>query len=361
MLAPGVAVLWRAMRRSPDLEVVFLFNVSGRTVRYRMTPLAFAVLKMLDGTHSVASIAEGAAVPRGEVLDMLRVFGEASLLARGDRRRSSASSASRWSDRQINFFADFTGDYDVAWEMQQRLEASSTAIVGLGGIGTWVAYGLLLAGVNRLTVIDPDVVAETDLNRQCLYGAGHVGRPKATIFAREARRLRPSINVTAIRRRVESPDDLRVLPPDTSLVANCADDPDTDVMNQIVSEACIPRGIPHILCGGYDGHIGFIGPTILPGVSGCWQCYESAILRFRRRTRFSHLMVTEATANGGNLGAAAALIANHHVLDAIKLLTGYAPPHWVGRTGELDFVTMRMRTTTFERQPGCSLCGASDG
>jgi len=41
----------------------------------------------------------------------------------------------------------------------------SATVIGLGGIGAWVALDLALLGVNELTLIDPDTIEDHNLNR----------------------------------------------------------------------------------------------------------------------------------------------------------------------------------------------------
>jgi tRNA A37 threonylcarbamoyladenosine dehydratase len=48
----------------------------------------------------------------------------------------------------------------------QRIRQAHVAVVGLGGVGSWVAEALARSGVARLTLIDMDHIAESNLNRQ---------------------------------------------------------------------------------------------------------------------------------------------------------------------------------------------------
>ena len=61
---------------------------------------------------------------------------------------------------------------------QQRLLNASAVIIGAGGLGSPVAMYLAAAGVGRIGLVDFDVVDETNLHRQRLYGVEDVGRPK---------------------------------------------------------------------------------------------------------------------------------------------------------------------------------------
>jgi molybdopterin/thiamine biosynthesis adenylyltransferase len=65
---------------------------------------------------------------------------------------------------------------------------SGAIIVGAGALGNFVGLGLASAGLRRITVVDPDVVDVTNLNRQVLL-AGGVGRSKAEVLCERLRSL----------------------------------------------------------------------------------------------------------------------------------------------------------------------------
>ena len=78
------------------------------------------------------------------------------------------------------------------------LQASHVAVLGLGGVGSWCAEALARSGVGALTVMDEDVVCETNINRQCLAMSSTIGRPKAEVMAERIRDIAPDCAVTAI-------------------------------------------------------------------------------------------------------------------------------------------------------------------
>jgi len=55
----------------------------------------------------------------------------------------------------------------------------SAVVVGLGGIGNWVALDLALLGLNNLILYDNDIVEASNLNRT-LFKLSHIGKPKVT-------------------------------------------------------------------------------------------------------------------------------------------------------------------------------------
>jgi adenylyltransferase/sulfurtransferase len=68
---------------------------------------------------------------------------------------------------------------------QSELAHATVAVVGLGGLGSWIAEHLARAGVGTLRLIDRDVVEESNLPRQALYTQEDAerGRPKAEAAA----------------------------------------------------------------------------------------------------------------------------------------------------------------------------------
>jgi len=52
-------------------------------------------------------------------------------------------------------------------EELQKLQASHICVVGLGGVGSWVAEALARSGVGHLTIIDGDDISYSNVNRQC--------------------------------------------------------------------------------------------------------------------------------------------------------------------------------------------------
>ncbi len=79
-----------------------------------------------------------------------------------------------------------------------RLEAARIGIVGVGGVGSWVAEGLARSGVGALTLIDLDDVCLTNVNRQAPALDGNIGRPKVTAIAERLCLINPRIHVRTV-------------------------------------------------------------------------------------------------------------------------------------------------------------------
>jgi molybdopterin-synthase adenylyltransferase len=81
---------------------------------------------------------------------------------------------------------------------QAKLARAHVAIVGAGGLGAPAALYLAAAGVGRLTLIDPDVVDLSNLQRQVLFRSADVGVDKVRASASTLKALDPQIEIEPI-------------------------------------------------------------------------------------------------------------------------------------------------------------------
>lgn len=79
-----------------------------------------------------------------------------------------------------------------------RLAAARVAVIGLGGVGSSCAEALVRGGVGRLVLLDRDVVAPSNLNRQAIAFTSTIGRPKAEVMREMALDINPAADVTAV-------------------------------------------------------------------------------------------------------------------------------------------------------------------
>lgn len=81
---------------------------------------------------------------------------------------------------------------------QKRLNASSVAVFGIGGVGSFAVEALSRAGVGRLTLIDADVVDVTNINRQLVALNSNIGTAKCEVMRRRAMDINPNAEITAL-------------------------------------------------------------------------------------------------------------------------------------------------------------------
>ena len=88
------------------------------------------------------------------------------------------------------------------------LAAAHVLVVGVGGVGSWCAEALVRTGVGRLTLVDDDEVAPSNLNRQCPATVRTIGRPKVEAMRERLLEINPSCKVEARAERFEKADGL---------------------------------------------------------------------------------------------------------------------------------------------------------
>ncbi len=81
-------------------------------------------------------------------------------------------------------------------ELTARLAAAHVLVVGLGGVGAYAAEMLARAGVGRFTLVDADVVAPSNINRQLIALHNTVGRSKVELVAERLRAINPAVALT---------------------------------------------------------------------------------------------------------------------------------------------------------------------
>lgn len=78
-------------------------------------------------------------------------------------------------------------------EKLEKLRQAHVLVVGLGGVGSFAAEFLCRAGVGRLTIVDGDVVAPSNRNRQLPALATTQGLPKAAVMAERLLAINPEL------------------------------------------------------------------------------------------------------------------------------------------------------------------------
>ena len=103
-----------------------------------------------------------------------------------------------------------------------RIRAAHVAVVGIGGVGSWAAEALARSGVGRLTLIDLDHVAESNINRQIHALENTVGQAKVLAMRDRVAQINPGCVVTCIEDFVEPANWPALLPePVDALIDAC--------------------------------------------------------------------------------------------------------------------------------------------
>ncbi|MCZ2134398.1 MAG: tRNA threonylcarbamoyladenosine dehydratase [Burkholderiales bacterium] len=131
-----------------------------------------------------------------------------------------------------------------------RIRAAHVVVVGVGGVGSWAAEALARSGVARLSLIDLDVVAPSNLNRQAQATLATLGGNKVDAMAERIHAFAPDCSVSPIDDFITPTNVASLLPPDATFVI--------DAIDQVPAKAalinhCHARTLPLVVCGGAGG------------------------------------------------------------------------------------------------------------
>jgi bacteriocin biosynthesis cyclodehydratase domain-containing protein len=273
-------------------------------------------------------------------------------------RHMDAKTRERYS-RQILFA-------EIGEEGQERLRASSAAIVGCGALGTALANLLVRAGVGHLRIIDRDFVEDSNLQRQTLFDESDVrdALPKAVAAERKLSVINSDVKVEGVVADLDAKNAHELLDGFPLLL----DGTDNFEARLLVNDYSVKSGTPWI----YAAVVASYGVTmpIRPGQTACLAC----LLESDTSSNTSQAQAgngesgsatamaagTEATCDtAGVLGAAAGVIASIEACSAIKMLLGKRQP-LDDRLQSFDVWTGRSQSIRIDRRPGCRACGGRD-
>ncbi len=104
-----------------------------------------------------------------------------------------------------------------------RLTQAHVLVAGLGGVGSYCAEALARAGVGKLTLIDHDVVATSNINRQLPALLSTVGKTKADLMAARIHDINPACELQLIREFLTPENVIDWVPGDVDYVIDCID------------------------------------------------------------------------------------------------------------------------------------------
>ncbi len=118
-------------------------------------------------------------------------------------------------------FGGLTRLYGV--ESAKRIHGAHIAIVGIGGVGSWAAEALARSGVGRLTLIDLDHVAESNVNRQVHALSSTLGQAKIYAMRERIGLINPLCTVTCVDAFVEPGNWPDLIADDVSAIIDACD------------------------------------------------------------------------------------------------------------------------------------------
>jgi tRNA A37 threonylcarbamoyladenosine dehydratase len=155
-------------------------------------------------------------------------------------------------DDEVDFERRFGGIARLYGERAlERFRKAHVCVIGVGGVGSWIVEALARSAIGRLTLIDLDNVAESNINRQIQALTPTIGMPKIEALKARIAQINPFCEVTL----VEDFIDLDNIP---QMVAPGKYDYVFDAIDSVKAKAgliahCRDHAIPLVVIGGAGG------------------------------------------------------------------------------------------------------------
>ena len=131
-------------------------------------------------------------------------------------------------------------------------EQSHVMVIGIGGVGSWAVEALARTGLGELTLVDMDVIAASNINRQLPAMTTTLGHEKIEVMAERCRAINPRIKINLIDDYL-TPDNIQdVLANTPDLILDCIDDVKAKFALML---HCRFNKIPLIVSGGAGGKL----------------------------------------------------------------------------------------------------------
>lgn len=247
------------------------------------------------------------------------------------------------SDDMLDRYARHIVLKEIGGAGQMQLLSSHVTIVGAGGIGCPAIQYLAGAGVGTIRVIDDDVVALSNLQRQTLFGSEDIGSPKAEAAMNAVARLNPFVKLIPIVQRLDTGNAEALLRHSDVIV----DGSDNFATRLLVSDVSTALRIPLVSAavGQFEGQLG-----VFRGWEEGQPCYRCLVGGDPARADAS-------CADQGVLGALTGVMGSLAALEAIRALVPFGEDS-AGKLLIADLLSLRFRTLKVPADPACTVCSA---
>ncbi len=140
-----------------------------------------------------------------------------------------------------------------------KITQTKVLVVGLGGLGGFIASSLVRLGVKELVIVDFDKFDESNLNRQIYSTTSSIGKSKAEVTKKNLEDINPSVKIKKVETRYDDTIDKSILD-DIDIIFDAVDNIETKL---ILEKHSSLYNIPliHGAIGGWYGQVGVIMPN----------------------------------------------------------------------------------------------------
>mgnify|MGYP001470974526 CR=1 FL=1 len=232
---------------------------------------------------------------------------------------------------------------EVGIKGQTKIKSSKVLVVGAGGLGSPVSLYLAAAGIGTIGMVDFDIVDESNLQRQVLFGMDQIGKSKLKSAKERLKNLNPHTNYILHDTALSSENALDIIK-DYDIVVDGTDNFPT---RYLVNDACVILNKPNVYGSIYrfDGQVSIFNHENGP----CYRClYPSP----------PPPNLVPSCAEGGVLGVLPGIIGTMQANETLKLILGIGDL-MVNRFLLFDALTFEFNELKIHKNNDCVVCGDS--
>jgi adenylyltransferase/sulfurtransferase len=146
------------------------------------------------------------------------------------------------SPRELRRYNRQTMIPDIGIKGQEKLKRAKVLVVGAGGLGCPLLQYLVAAGVGNIGIAEYDVVDESNLQRQVLYGSEDLGKLKSIIAKNRLEQLNPLIEIEIFNLKVDRSNSMRIFK-NYDIIVDATDNYEA---RYVINDACVILGKPMV-------------------------------------------------------------------------------------------------------------------
>jgi len=164
----------------------------------------------------------------------------------------------------------------------QKFRRSHIIVIGIGGVGSWVVEALARNAIGKLTLIDMDVVAESNINRQLPALSSTLGQNKTDVMAERTHEINEDCEVCIIEDFLTQENIAELIDTDADYVIDCIDN--SRVKAALIAW-CKRQKVKMITLGGAGGQI---DPSLIKIADLSRTAHDPLLSKTRKLLRQKH-------------------------------------------------------------------------
>ncbi|MBO9576755.1 MAG: HesA/MoeB/ThiF family protein [Sphingobium sp.] len=246
-------------------------------------------------------------------------------------------------DAQLERYARHIVLKEIGGAGQARLLEAHAVMIGAGGIGCPAIAYLAAAGLGTLRIVDSDTVSLSNLQRQILFGADDIGKPKAEAGRDAAARINPDCHVIPINQHLTADNAAMLLRDADVIIDGC----DNFATRLVVSDVATQLRTPLVTAavGQFEGQL------------GVWRGWEQDQPCYRCLVGSDPGQEGQNCAEDGIVGALTGILGSMAALEAVRAIVPFGDDS-AGKLLIADLLGNRFRNLAIPADPACPACAA---